>query len=46
MMGVFNGYVAPFPQMLGEDWGREDVGDGLKRMGVLHLGFFSLVADC
>ena len=43
---VSDGAVARFPQLLGEGWGHEVVGNGVDRLGVRHILFFSLVADC
>ena len=41
-VGVSDRSVCRFSQMLGEGWGWEAVGDGVDRLGVHHLWFFSL----
>ena len=41
-----DGAVDWLTPLLGESWGGEVIGDGVDRLGVRHLGFFSLVADC
>ena len=45
-MSVSNGRVDQFHRLIGEGWGQEAVGDGVDLLGVCHLVFFSLVADC
>ena len=36
-MGVSYGHIVPFPWMLEEVWGWEDVDDGVYQQGVRHL---------
>ena len=45
-MGVSDQTLAQFPQLLGEGWGQEAVGNSVDRLGVRHLQFFSLVGGC
>ena len=45
-MSVLDGAVARFPQLIGEGWVQEAVVNGVDRLGVRQLEFFSQVADC
>ena len=45
-MSVLDGRVVWFKRMIGEGWVQEAVVNGVDRLGVRQLEFFSQVADC
>ena len=45
-MHFSDGDLARFPWLLGEGWEQEAIGNGVDRLVVHNLWFFSLVADC